>query len=194
MFLSQLVNKQIFSGPTPKGVCRGVGISLKSHAVKYLLCASSTSSETDFSVSASAVEQIGTSISLSKIRPLFPKNCARIFLGRPVYAFDGAYLGNVSDLQLRDFVATTLFTDQNEAYPVTSILACQDAVLLKREPPYPIGQRVPTPFLSLLSDKNDGVVTKTILRAAIEKNTLIKLTLSLPPFALNGDFVFGRKL
>ncbi len=183
MFLTDLAHKEILSGKVPKGVCRGVGISLKSHAVKYLLCASG-SSDTDFSVSASAVEGVGEYVVLSKLRPLFPKNCARVFIGRPVYAFDGAYLGTVADLEIKNFVATNLFTDQGSVYPVSAITACGDAVILKREQPFPLGQRIPAPFLPLLTEKKDSVITKPVLRTAIRKGKLVRLTLSLPPFRL----------
>ncbi len=180
MFLSAITDKEIVSGATKKGICRGVGVSLKSHAVKYLLCASD--GDTDFSVSASAVERVDEQITLSSLRPLFPKRCARIFIGRPVYSFDGAYLGKVVDLEIREFIATNLFTDQNERYPINAVFACRDAVIIKKEQPYPLGQRVPTPILPLFTEKKDAVVSKQILRTAIEKGKLISLTLSLAPF------------
>ncbi len=186
MFLKDLTNKEILSGKQPKGVCRGVGISLKSHAVKYLLCASSATADTDFSVSTAAVDRIDERITLSKLRPVFPKNCVKLFLGRPVYSFDGAYLGKVTDLELQGFTATNLFTDQDAVYPINAITASQDAVILKKEQPYPIGQRIPAPLLPLVTDKAGSVVTKPILRAAIRKGALIKLTLSLPPFYFQG--------
>ena len=185
MFLKELTNKEIYSAQTAKGFCRGVGISLKSHAVKYLLCASGKSAAADFSVSTGSIDSIGSEIILSKLRPLFPRNCARIFIGRPVYSYEGIYLGKVSDLEIQNFVATRLFTDQNIAYPVSAITACTDAVILKREQPYPLGQRIPAPLLSTFSNKKSPLVTKQILREAIRRENLIKLTLSLPPFQIN---------
>ncbi len=183
MLLSSLVNKEILSGKTVKGVCLGVGISLKNYTVKYLLCASAqNASSPDFAVSVSAVERIDDCVRLTKLRPLHPQNCARIFLGRPIYAFDGVFLGTVADLLVKDFTATDLFSDQNIRYPVSGITACHDAVILKKEQPYPLGQRIPAPLLHLANDKN-SLVTKPVLRAAIGKGTLIKLTLSLPPFS-----------
>ncbi len=186
MFLQELVNKEIFSGKNAKGICRGVGISLKSHAVKYLLCASTPTATHggDFSVSTSAVERIEEGVFLTKLRPLFPKNCARVFLGCPIYSFDGVFLGNLTDLEMKGFAATQIFTDQATAYPVTAITACKDALILKREQPFPLGQRVPTPLLPLVTDKKDAVVTKPLLRTAIQNGALVKLTLSLPPFSL----------
>ncbi len=188
MFLNDITDKEIISSKTVKGYCRGVGISLKSHAVKYLLCASNPLAEPDFAISAASVENIGEQIRISSLRPLSPKNCVRIFIGRPVYAFDGVYLGNVADLDIRDFVATELYTDQNACYPISSVTACFDAVILKKQPPYPIGQRIPAPLLPLLSEKKSPIVTKPVLRAAIRKSSLIKFTLSLPPFSLFEEF------
>lgn len=188
MLLSAITEKTIRVGDTTHGVCRGVGLSLKSHAVKYLLCSSlSTQTTPDFAVGVSAVSKIAENVTLSRLRAVYPKSCAKITLGAPVYSFEGGYLGKVADLEMRDFVATRLFTDRNEIFPVTALFACSDAVILKKEQPYPLGQRIPAPMLSLVTDKKDSVVTKPILRTAIEKGTLIGFTLSLPPFALELD-------
>ncbi len=182
MQLKALVNKEILVGKNVKGYCRGVAISLKSHAVKYLLCAAAPYAEVDFALSTAYVEEVGEQIRLSCLRPVLPKNCAKIFISRPVYSADGVYLGNIADLQLQDFTATYLYTDQNERYPVSAIVAGQDALLLKREQPFPLGNRIPAPLLSLFTDKKDGLITKPVLRAAIGQGTLLRLTLSLSPF------------
>ena len=184
MLLSDLVNKNVYAGVTLKGKCVGVGISLKTYAVKYLLCSSTVQNamHADFCVSVSAVEEVEDDIYLSRLRPAFPKNCAKVYLRRPIYLENGAYLGNVQDVEIQNYIALRLFTDQNKALPLTSVAAFSDAVILKKEQPYPIGQRIPAPLLSLVTDKNDGVITKQILRTAIEKKSLVKLTLSLPPF------------
>jgi sporulation protein YlmC with PRC-barrel domain len=183
MKLSDLCKKCVYTNTTFQGVCRGVGLSLKSHAVRYLLCASSpTQTNTDFSVGVNAVAEIGERIQLSRLRPASPKGCAKIAIGLPVYSFDGGFLGRVADLDLHDFTATTLYTDRGERFPILSVFACSDAVILRKEQPYPLGQRIPAPLLSLVTDKNDGVVTKPILRTAIQKKALVTLTLSLPPF------------
>ncbi len=183
MKLSDLTEKNIYTNKNFQGVCRGVGLSLKSQAVRYLLCASApTQTSTDFSVGINAVADIRDCILLSRLRPASPKGCAKIAIGLPVYSFEGGFLGRVTDLDLTDFTATTLYTDRGERFPVTSIFACSDAVILRKEQPYPLGQRIPAPLLSLVTEKNDGVVTKPILRTAIEKSALVKLTLALPPF------------
>ena len=176
MKLSDLCDKNIYTSKTFQGVCRGVALSLKSHAVRYLLCASTpTQSNTDFSVGVQSVVEIADRIFLSRLRPASPKGCAKIAVGLPVYSFEGGFLGTVADLDLFDFTATTLYTDRGESFPVTSIFACSDAVILRKEPPYPLGQRIPAPLLSLFTDKSDGLVTKPILHTAIEKKALVKL-------------------
>ena len=193
MKLSDLYAKNIYVGKTLRGACRGVALSLKSHAVKYLLCASaSTQSSPDFAVNTSAIQEIKDSISLLRLRPVYPKSCAKLTLGAPVYSFEGGYLGELEDLEMQDFVATKLLTTQGEIFPITSVYACSDAIILRKEPPYPIGQRIPAPILPLLTDKPEAVVTKPILRTAIQRRALIKLTLSLPPFNLSQNDVRRR--
>ena len=200
MKLSDLTEKNVYTNKTFQGVCRGVGLSLKSHAVRYLLCASiSTQSVTDFSIGVNTVADVGDRILLSRLRPCSPKGCARIAIGLPVYAFEGSYLGKVADLDLYDFTATTLYTDRGDSFPITSIFACSDAVILRKEQPFPLGQRIPAPLLPLVTEKNDGVVTKQILRAAMEKGALIRLTLALPPFQIDlanspSNSIFRRQL
>ena len=185
MKLSDLYEKNIYVGKNIRGVCRGVTLSLKSQSVKYLLCASAlTQSSTDFSVTTSSVCEIDESIHLSRLRPVYPKSCAKLTLGCPVYSFEGGYLGVVEDLEMQNFIATRLFTDQGDVIPITSLYACSDAVILKKEQPYPIGQRIPAHILSLLTDKADAVVTRPLLKTAIQRKALVKLTLSLPPFHL----------
>ena len=192
MLLSEMIQKPIFVNNKPRGMCLGVGISTKSGAVKYLLCSSEISKNTrrltaDFAVNVSAVLSIENEIRLSALRPVFPKNCAKIFPELPVYSADGGFLGKIVDLQLQDdFTATMIFTDKTAAYPVSALLACSDAVLLKKEQAYPIGQPVPAPFLLQKNDKKYSVVTRPVLRAAIAQGELIKLTLSLAPFSLIG--------
>ncbi len=184
MLLKDITNREIVVGKSVKGYCRGVGISLKSHAVKYLLCASASTASADFAVSASSVAMVGEQIALSSLRPLLPKSCAKVFVGNPVYSFEGAYLGKITDLAMEGFTATYLFTDQEETYPVSAVTASQDAILLKREQPFPLGQRIPAPLLVHFTEKKDGLITKPVLRSAIEQGRLVRLTLALPPFAI----------
>ncbi len=182
MQLKELTNKEIIVGKKRKGYCRGVAISLKTHAVKYLLCSTSQNAEADFAISVNSVKEVGEQILLTSARPLLPRNCAKVFIGRPVYSAEGLYLGKITDLALRDFTATYLFTDQEEVYPVNAVIASQDALLLKREQPFPLGSRIPAPLLFLYTEKKDGLVTKPVLRTAMGQGTLVRLTLALPPF------------
>ena len=197
MFLSQFIGKPVLVNGETRGVCLGVGLSLKSYAVKYLFCSSVGNSANvggasaasvdpvpDFAVSTAAVCELGNAIRLTHLRTVCPKACVRVFPRRPVYSADGAFLGALADLELRDYVATRLFTDRNVSFPVSAIAVCADAVFLRKDQPYPLGQRIPAPLLSLVSDKKDGLVTRPVLRGAIEKGALVKLTLSLPPFGV----------
>ncbi len=186
MLLSALVGKELFLGKTYKGVCRGIGISLKSYEIKYLFCASAPSGkqEGDFVLPFSAVASVGDMISLSKARPVFPKSCAKLFLSRPVYDASCVFLGELNDVEIDGLAVTAICTSLGLRFPAVLLSTCSDAILLKKELPYPIGQPVPAPVLLRLNRKTDGVVTKPLLRLAMEKGELVKLTLSLPPFNL----------
>lgn len=186
MLLSDITEKNIFVGKTSRGICLGVGFSLKNYNVKYLLCASvHTQNAVDFAVSTAAVTDVNDCVTLSRLRPVYPKNCAKISIGLPVYSFEGGYLGTVEDLEMRNFIATQIFTDRGDVIPVTSVFACSDAVILRKEQAYPLGQRIPTPLLPLITDKSESVVTRAILRNATAKKALVKLTLCLPPFNMS---------
>lgn len=191
MFLSSLINKPIFVGATKRGVCIGVAVSLKTYAVKYLLCSANPSQNTrnayaDFSVSVSAVRTVSENgILLSRIRAVHPKNCAKIFSALPVYSENGAFYGFIRDAEIEELVILRLITDQGISLPIHGVCAVGDAVILKKIPPYPIGQRIPAPVALDIFTKNEPLVTRTALRNAIEKGSLIRLTLSLPPFTLS---------
>lgn len=185
MLLSQLVGKNICVGKTVRGVCLGIGISPKNFVVKYLLCAKSAQSQTvDFSISISAVQEVGDEIFISRLRSVFPKNCDKIFLNQPVYLNEGIFLGALADVELISFTATRLFTDRGTTHSALSIVACSDAVILRKEQAYPIGQRVPAPVVLKISDKNEAVVTRSVLKNAMKNGALIRLTLSLSPFGI----------
>ncbi len=188
MFLSDLIDKEVYVGKHLRGVCVGVGISLKTAAVKYLLCGEAKQTaphrpHVDFAVGVSALESVQDTVRLSKTRTLYPKNCAKFFPNAPVYSEEGIFLGCLRDLELHSFVASKLFTDRNEARSFTAVAAVSDAVILKKEAPYPLGQRIPAPVLSDFSLENP-LVTKATLRSAAQKGGLIRLTLSLPPFSV----------
>ncbi len=190
MFLSSLLNKPIFVGTTKRGICIGVAVSLKTYAVKYLLCSANSSQYTrnvyaDFSVNVSAIRTVSEDgILLTRIRAVHPKNCAKIFPTLPVYSENGAFYGFIRDAEIEKLVILRLITDQGISLPIHSVCAVGDAVILKKTPPYPIGQRIPAPVALDIFTKNEPLVTRTALRNAIEKGSLIRLTLSLAPFTL----------
>ena len=197
MQLSELNGKNIRSGKYTRGVCVGVGISLKSKAVKYLLCSSRQKEEnqespsTDFAVNINTIEDIsGDEIVLSRLRALSANNCAKICIGKPVYSEDGVYLGKIEDAYIHNFIATHIKTDKNITQSTLNLAACSDVVLLRKEQPYPIGQRVHAPSIFPFLKDDDVLITKQILRVAAENRAIIRLTLSLPPFQMQSlDFM-----
>ena len=178
MLLSELVGKNVYSGKNLRGTLSGVCISLKSRAIKYLLCCTNEkNAKTEFSVGVSAIERIDEDVRLKRLKPILPRQCARVFINRPIYSDEGAYLGHLADLEIENYTATKLITGNGKNYPAHLIAA--------------IGQRVPAPAISLLQDKAEGekhatdqpvFITKNLLKSAIEKGNLIRLTLSLNPF------------
>ena len=186
MLLSQLTNKHIYAGISPKGKCVGIGISLKNYTAKYLLCSSSAQKSTheDFCVAVSAIEEIDDAIYLTHLRPSFPKNCAKVYLDKPIYTENGHFIGRVQDVEIENFIALRLFTDATPPLSLSAVAAFSDAVILKKEQPYPIGQRIPAPTVAHFFDKQNPFITKSHLRSAIHQGNLIKVTLSLPPFDL----------
>ena len=183
MKLSNLIGKSVYAGSKRRGVCMGVGVSLKSGAVKYLFC-SASSGRTEFCVNVSSIEELDEEIYLSRLRPVFPKSAAKILLDLPVYTDEGVFLGSVKDMEIDSFTALYLETDKGERFSCKYIAACTDAILLRKKPPYPIGQRIPAPVVLDIFQDNETIVSRLHLRKAIEKGALIKLTLSLAPFSL----------
>ncbi len=190
MLLSDFLDKPIVVSGCVRGVCRGVGISLKNYAVKYLLCASSPVRDVDFCVNFSAVEQRNEAVFLQRLRPVFPKNCAQITRLLPVFSHDGSSHGKLLDMELQNQIAVRFFTDKNKTFPVSAITACSDAILLKKPQTYPLGQPLPSKTIPFLSDKSATIVTKNVLRECMEGKNLVKMTLALPPFSL--DFFSGE--
>lgn len=187
MFISNYLGKIILVGKEQRGVCISIGFSLKNQTLKCLLCAPSPQKKPDFAVSISAVKSVEDCIVLSRLRSVLPSGCARLAIGNPIYSYEGDFLGKLTDAEIKDGALFRLFTDRDETFPATSIFACNDAIILRKNQPYPLGQRIPAPVISHISDKTDGFVTRPLLRAAIAKGALIKLTLSLPPFSLTDE-------
>jgi sporulation protein YlmC with PRC-barrel domain len=193
MLLSNLLQKTLFSSSAIRGTCLGVGVSMKNGGCKYLLCSSECTPKKDernfdFALNFSAVAVCEEyRISLSSFRPVALKPCARLFLGLPIYSFDGQFLGILCEAEIINGVVTTLFTDKEKRIPFSSVSAVFDAVILQKEKPYPIGQRIPAPSVSAFIQKNEPLVTRSVLQKAIRANSLIKFTLSLPPFSIKVD-------
>ncbi len=187
MYLTDYLKKSLTVNKIPRGVCLGIGFSLKTQAIKYLFCGTETHSAPTFALSFSTVVTVGEDVCLSRLRAVLPKACARIAIGTPVYNFDGAYVGEIRDAEIQNGTLFKLFLSNGITLPATAVLAGGDALILRKESPYPIGQRVPAPVLCLINDKTDGFVTKPLLRVARQKGALIKLTLSLPPFHFIGE-------
>lgn len=195
MFLSQLVLKPLEVKGVPRAVCLGVGISLKNFSMKYLLCTplpQRTENHTpfthaDFAVNTSSLQTLSPhTLTLSSLRPIIPKACAKLYLGKPVYSQEGASLGNLKDVEFIRGVAIRIFTE-NKSYSACDLQAVSDAVILRKKQSYPLGQRIPASVVFQNLTEKDTLVTKSILRKSIEKGTLIKLTLSLSPFHFFAD-------
>ncbi len=183
MLLSDISDKNIYVNKQQKGVCRGIGISLKTQLVKYLLCSSTANTPNyyaDMPIGISAVKEFFPHILLKSGRISHPKSCGKLFIGLPVFFFDGTFLGNVVDVEIENLIATKILTNQGNYYSVSCITACSDAVILKKEQPFPIGQRIPAPLIPIYA--NTPIVTKSVLKEAVKCGTLIKLTLALSPF------------
>ncbi|MBQ8685652.1 MAG: hypothetical protein IJ514_05740 [Clostridia bacterium] len=183
--LQNIIGNPVYTKNVRRGVCVGVGISLKNFTVKYLLCSlDDSTSQTDFVVKASSVESVENDrVVLTSLRPVLPKGCAKLLLGMPVYSESGVFCGTLSNIQVESLALTRLITE-NGAYIASAIAACADAVILRKKQPYPLGQRIPAHLVGDVSKNNASLVTKPVLRAAIQKNRLIKLTLSLAPFGV----------
>lgn len=188
MQLNTLVNKPVFVGNCKRGICIGFGISLKTKTVKYLLChsdASSSKQKTEYAIAVSSVVSIEeNALFLARFRCVYPKNCTRVFLGMPIYTHSGIYLGKLLDIQAENWLIHTLSSDEKYLFTLSSLFACNDAIILRKTPIYPLGQRIPAPAVSAFLDKKEQTVTKSVLKSAIENKTLIRLTLSLAPFFL----------
>lgn len=184
MLLTEFIGTPVFVGEKQRGIIQGVFLSPKSKAVKYLLCSLQTSAHPPITISVSAIEHIDNSgLFLKQMRSTLPKNALLFKKDCPVYNENGVYLGSACNLELFNLTATAIFTE-NTVFPATSILAVGDAVLLRPDEPYPIGQRIPAPARSLFFDlpQSSLLVNRSLLKTAVKNGTLIEFTLSLPPF------------
>ena len=184
MLLSEIVGKNVYSGKALRGLCRGVCLSLKSRAVKYLLCSREPAQNdyTEFSVGVSCIGDVDDCVRLKRLRTAIPKNCVRFFTGRPVYSEEGMYLGVTADLVMENFTAMKLITDTGKTYSAASIAALGDAVILKKGPVFPLGAKVNSDIPAKPDKIPAGtLITRGTLRAAIASGQLIRLTLDVLP-------------
>ena len=190
MLLSELVGKNVYSGKRLCGVCRGIGLSLRSRAVKYLFCSDDSykRSYSDFFVSIKNVLSVSDGIRLKRLRAAAPSSAVRFFTGKPIYSEDGVYLGIVSNLVIENFYASKLITDAGQSYSAAAIAALNDAVILKKQPNFPLGGCLLEEVAMGDNVLSQGLpVGKATLRSAIENGKLIRLTTSLAPFCSNSS-------
>lgn len=187
MLLSSLLIRPIFAAQKQKGFCVGVGISPKDYLIKYLFCSQTQTGKTEFALKFSCLNLTPESLHCSRLTPVLPKACIRIFLPRPLYNESGELLGQIVDGIVEKNRLTSLIVDSGERLPICFISAYADCVIVKKQARYPIGQR--TSSLSPDCAKAFAVVTKSALKTAIKNNCLIKLTLSLPPFYFSEEAV-----
>ena len=178
MLLTQLIHKNVYYLNQAKCVCIGIGVSTKNFAIKYLLCRSITN-KSNFCINFSAIEYIGEDIFLSHLRPVIAKSCIFITLKMAVYTFSGKFLGELLDASIQDFTIKDLILNDRFIIPIENVSAINDVVILKKKQNFPLGERIPAPFSSQRSEK---LITKAVLKSAMQESRLIRLTLSLPLF------------
>ena len=170
-----IITKTIHLNDAPRGICCALGVSLKTGLIKYLYC--KTDDGAEFAINATALTSVTPfSLLCSTLRPVIPKNAVKLFLGQPVYASTGKFLGNLTAVKQDCLRVLSLTTSQKCTFPLQCVGACNDAIILRKQLPYPLGQRVHTP--------TKQCVTRPLLRTAIAQNELIQFTLSLAPFHL----------
>ena len=192
MLLTNLIGKPVRKQNVTYGNVTGVCVSLKSRAIRYLLCISREKPRSEFAVGISAVAEMDDDVTLTRLKPLLPQNSVKLTLNRPIYDETGKYLGFIQDAELENGYLRAVYANDNKRYPATRVLALDDAVILKKTEPYPLGQRIPTPAVCPLSDEfskteKGGLVTRSVLKTAVKNGALIRFTLALPPFLQNGE-------
>ena len=181
MFLTSFIGKRIVTNQSPRCLCVGVAVSLKSGILLYLLCSHTETDVNPFALPASSIHSVNEScIVANKFRPCICKRANGLFLGMPAYSTQGKRLGELENGEIQHGVLTHI-TVGGLRYNRTQIRALMDAILLTPSPVYPIGQPVPVPHFNKKDTAN--TVTKAQLKKAVENHRLIQFTLSLPPFS-----------
>ena len=183
MFLHSLIGKRVVVNQTPRCVCLGVGVKKSNGNLSFLLCSKSQDDAGTFAIPFSSIVCVKEDcIIANKIRPVQSPRAYILFNHLPVYSTQGVRLGVLSNAEFSQNRLYRLFIDGNPAH-FSRIHAIADAILLSPKPVFPIGQPVPAPFLLEYGTKNSAV-TKSVLKKAVQTQSLIRLTLSLPPFRL----------
>ena len=166
MFLHDLEGKNIHTAKKIHGICKGVAVRIKSQKIHYLYC-ENTSKQTFFLPVSTikGVEEEG--IILKKFLPS-SASLPVLQSQKPVYLQEGVFLGLVEDLAIENWKITKIILE-NERYSSLCMVALGDALFLKKAPPFPIGSIT----------KTGELVTRTLLKKAIEEGCLISLTTSL---------------
>ena len=175
----------LFMKNVHRGYCVGFGVSLKTFTIKYLLCAfDNTTLQPEFSLKFSTATRIEQDkIHIHNLRPVLPKSCVKIFLNTPIYTQTGVFCGNLNKIETDSDTSVRLFTEKCD-FSISEVYACADAIIIKKPQPYPLGQRIPARAPQNVLQTNTGLVTKPVLRSAIQTQSLIKFTLSLAPFSV----------
>ncbi len=191
MFLTQIIDLPVRVSNVTRGKVKNACFSLKTGELKYLICApTDEQTQADFTVTFSSVVSLEDDVTLKRLTPVIAKNCVSLPLFSPVYDEQAKLLGELTDAKIENGVVTELIIDYDKRYPAHLLLASKDVVILRKKPPYPIGQRVPAPVLLRFQQQKTPQssadrVTKAFLKATIKKGELIKTTLALAPFYKN---------
>ncbi len=166
MFLHELEGKNIFTAKKICGICKGIGVRVKSGQIKYLFCENAQSL---FFLPVSTVKDVKEGgIVCKRFTPVFPQNAGIITLQKPVYSTEGKSLGAIKDVEWSKWSLLRIFTE-GKTYSPLSLFAVDDAVIVKKKPPFPLGETL----------KNENVVTRATLKKSIAEGKLIRLTLSV---------------
>ena len=181
MLLTSLIDKPIIVNNTPRGICKGIGISKKDGEIKYLICSETNNPQIRFIVPFSLVTFIKQdAVHLQKVRTVTATKFYFLHLNIPVYTLQGKHIGNVENASWINGTLHFLSVNGNDV-PYTSIIAISDAILVRGKAIFPLGQRIPVPHISK-HRLRESTVTKSLLRKAVSEEFLIELTLSLAPF------------
>ena len=156
---------------------------MKSKAVRYLICEQDGS---EFSVPVGNLERVEKEgVFLKRTRTAAPKNCARLCKNLPVYLETGEFLGTLVDLEMENFVVLSLITNDEKRHRATSVSGVRDAVIMKKPPLFPLGERLPEPFASFY---DEPVVTRPVLKKVVERGELVPTTSALIHAVFGGKF------